>query len=273
MNKVHDYSAHVVLVFCDERRIWLLETMIGEKPRLGVLFDQEYAEKCRMLSSFTHRPLVDSHDGADLLLKYSAAGLSLQGPEGQSSPFQPSLESRPRIGRDPLLRAIHRQNALVWDLTCGWARDAVHLAYCGMQVVAVERDTVVYSLVADAIDRCQKRSPEAVKRFALHCLTAEQQLEQQTDSPPDVIYLDPMYPSKRNSASASRPAQLLQSLCNPTDDLEFLIEKSIATARYRVVVKRPHFAPVICPQNATGSVSGKRVRFDIYPSGSMVGEG
>jgi 16S rRNA (guanine1516-N2)-methyltransferase len=81
---------------------------------------------------------------------------------------------------------------------------------------------------------------------------------------PDIIYLDPMYPERKKSASVKKNMQLLQQLLGKDEDTSELLEVALLTARKRVVVKRPKSANPVTDKKPTYQVSSKNTRYDIY---------
>ena len=81
----------------------------------------------------------------------------------------------------------------------------------------------------------------------------------------DVIYLDPMFPSRTKQASVGREAQILQAFATPDHPHnDQLLTWALDTATRRVVVKRPIKASPLAGPLPTSAVKGKAVRFDIY---------
>jgi 16S rRNA (guanine1516-N2)-methyltransferase len=81
---------------------------------------------------------------------------------------------------------------------------------------------------------------------------------------PDVIYIDPMYPSRDKSALVKKDMRLLHQLAGPDTDSEQLLTTARTTALKRVVVKRPKSAPFIGNQKPTTSLESKNTRYDVY---------
>jgi len=80
---------------------------------------------------------------------------------------------------------------------------------------------------------------------------------------PDVVYLDPMFSSKRKTAER-KPLQFLRCIVGEDQTGEQLLQLALKVARKRVVVKRPSKAaplgqPPVCSHHGTG------VRYDVYP--------
>jgi 16S rRNA (guanine1516-N2)-methyltransferase len=81
---------------------------------------------------------------------------------------------------------------------------------------------------------------------------------------PDVIYLDPMYPHREKSAAVKKEMRVFQSLVGEDLDADDLLAPAIALAKYRVVVKRPSYAPPLAGKTPSTSINMKKNRFDVY---------
>ncbi|EED32442.1 conserved hypothetical protein [gamma proteobacterium NOR5-3] len=205
-----------------------------------------------------------------------------------------SMARRRRGGHNELLgKAVGWKQAHapgVLDATGGYGRDAFLLADLGCQVTVCERDPVMALLFGDALMRASASGDEwlasVVARMRLLDRDAVD-LEASVLTAVDVIYLDPMFPLDRRAAPAKEMQVLHQLLAfeaaNRHPEAEAQQAKSaseeqarnaqdaalLAWARAqdvrRVVVKRPRRAPAI-PGPAVGHcLTGKSVRFDVYP--------
>ena len=168
--------------------------------------------------------------------------------------------ARENAGADPLQKAIGKRAKTVLDATAGWCVDAAHLARCGFTVTAVERNAIVAAMLNAAHAACKNR---ALKRnlCIVHADSVAYLRAQKT--PPDVVYIDPMYPPQSKSAAAKKPLALLRMLVEPADDNAELFAEAMSIARQRVIIKRPPKAQPMQP-GKVGEVTGKLVRFDIY---------
>lgn len=169
--------------------------------------------------------------------------------------------------RQPLPRAIGRETETVADATAGFGHDAVLLALMGFDVTLVERSPVIAALLTDGVRRAlrdENIGPALGDRVRVVRADARSWLDALA-SPPDVVYLDPMFPEKRKS-SALPPlaAQLLRAVVVSTDDDHELFEVGRRVARRRVVVKRPLRADALGP-GRSHAVAGKLVRYDVHP--------
>ncbi len=85
-----------------------------------------------------------------------------------------------------------------------------------------------------------------------------------SDEPPQVVHLDPMFPSRDKSALVKKEMRLFKPLVGADDDAPELLAAALALATHRVVVKRPRKAPAIAGTQPTYSLDGKSSRYDIY---------
>ncbi|WP_297189757.1 class I SAM-dependent methyltransferase [uncultured Porticoccus sp.] len=159
------------------------------------------------------------------------------------------------------------------DLTAGLGRDGFILASLGAQVTMIERNPVIFALLADGLSRaCDTAEAEEdpalagiLQRIKTVCQDSVDYLKTLTDQQcPDVIYLDPMFPPREKSSKVKKEMQIFHQLVGP-DDTGELLTAALGKARYRVVVKRPAHAPVLNGREPGYSLKGKSTRFDIYP--------
>ncbi len=156
----------------------------------------------------------------------------------------------------------------VVDATGGLARDAFVLASLGCMVTLIERSPVIGALVDDGLKRAAA-DPETRAvinnrlrlRIGDSCkLLTEIPAEQR----PEVIYLDPMYPHRTKSALVKKEMRILRMLVGDDADAPKLLAAALATAKERVVVKRPIKAEPITGPAPSMAITGKTGRFDVY---------
>ncbi|SEL86063.1 16S rRNA (guanine1516-N2)-methyltransferase [Colwellia chukchiensis] len=152
----------------------------------------------------------------------------------------------------------------VLDATAGLGRDAFVLATLGCHVTMMERMPIVATLLEDGLARAQLSTDvnDITERMQLiHASSiADMNLAQQ----PDVIYLDPMYPHREKSAAVKKEMRVFQSLVGEDLDADHLLAPALALAKYRVVVKRPSYAPPLAGKAPSTSINMKKNRFDVY---------
>lgn len=150
------------------------------------------------------------------------------------------------------------------DATAGWGRDAAVLASFGAKVLMLERRPLIAALLQDALERQDEQSRKNLQLSLVEC-DAKSYLETLTaENYPDVIYIDPMHPTRQKSALVKKDLQALQQLLGADSDAQALLEIALTRALKRVVVKWPQqLAAILQPAS---SIPGKVVRFDIYTS-------
>jgi len=170
----------------------------------------------------------------------------------------------------PLAKAIGLKKGAtptVLDVTAGFGRDAFVLATLGCKITLIERNPLIAILLDDALTRAieDHDSKEIINRMSLINTDAITYL-QSIDSSlfPDVIYMDPMYPSREKSALVKKDMRLLHQLAGPDTDSGELLSISRQTAQKRVIVKRPKSAPFVGKQKPSTSIESKNTRYDIY---------
>ena len=232
-----------------------------------------------LLAGRFNLPLTQTKPGGDFYLMLTDRGLGLfqQGEHAPGAIYADftagPVDHRRRFGGgrgQPLARALGLkagQNPDVVDATAGLGRDAFVLATLGCKVTLCERSPVLAALLYDGLERgaAHPHTTAIVQRMTLwhgdSCaclgsLTAAQR--------PDAIYLDPMYPEKASSARVKKEMAALQQLIGADRDSRHLFEIALATARKRVVVKRPLHADNLQQHKPHCCISSKKTRFDIY---------
>ncbi len=165
----------------------------------------------------------------------------------------------------------------VLDATLGLATDAVVLTSLGCQVVGIERHPWVAALVQDALQRVASISELSwlEERFQLVAGDSTQgmaALAATADFKPQVVYLDPMFPSTEKTAQVKKEMRFFRDLVGQDLDAGLLLAQALDLASHRVVVKRPRKAPELAGKKPTFSLVGKANRFDIYALHSLQGK-
>lgn len=167
---------------------------------------------------------------------------------------------------------LNKNRALrVLDATAGLGRDAFVMASLGAQVLMFERHPVVFQLLNDGLVRFNAYRSDDLAEVSLRL--AQGAFFESTEAQafaPQVIYLDPMFPSREKSAKVKKDMALFHDLVGTDEDADNLLEPAIALAEYRVVVKRPKQAPYLAGKAPTTSLVGKSSRFDLYTKKSIV---
>lgn len=149
------------------------------------------------------------------------------------------------------------------DATAGLGEDSLLLAAAGFSVKMYEQNPTIAALLEDALLRAAEvpELSDTVSRMELvnaDSIGAMRSLKE----PPDVVYLDPMFPERKKSALIKKKFQLLQQLEMPCADEEELLGAAVAAHPYKIVIKRPLKGPYLAGIKADYSIFGKAVRYD-----------
>ena len=164
------------------------------------------------------------------------------------------------FGSLPLVKAcLAGQKVNVLDISAGFGKDALVLAYAGAKVDLVERNPLVAALLFDAFERLSNaRIKSKMSVFFSEAATYLTNLKEH----PDVVFFDPMHPERQKSALVKKNLQCLQQIIPPNDDVLDLIHLARKKCRMRLVVKWP--AKIKALLTPDFSLSGKTIRYDIY---------
>lgn len=192
--------------------------------------------------------------GAGMELRADLAGMALR--------LRPGALSRELLVRAARVRGVEAPTAV--DATAGLGEDALLLAAAGFSVTLFEKDPAIAALLRDALERAAA-VPElagVVGRMRLEetdSVAALRELHQ----PPDVVYLDPMFPERRKSAAVRKKFQLLHLLERPCEDESALLDAALAAGPRKVVIKRPPKGPHLAGARPSYALTGKAVRYDV----------
>jgi len=183
-----------------------------------------------------------------------------------------TLGYRHRYGggrNQPLAKAIGLKKGAcptILDATAGLGRDAFVLAGLNCRVHMVERSPVAAALLQDGLQRARQnpqRSSFVAERLQLLHYDAQEWLGSKSQRY-DVIYLDPMYPHRHQSALVKKEMRLLRQLVGDDLDAHCLLQTALSHANQRVVVKRPQWAPTLDDSHPHFSIHSENTRFDVY---------
>lgn len=221
------------------------------------------------------------HEGEDMTpksveLRETDAGLTLVGDNMElRCDFEEMLPRiKPgRLQQELLVKAAKvkgAQSPTAIDCTAGLGQDSFLLAAAGFTVRMFERDETIAALLEDGLSRAGNNPVVSgvAKRMSLERSDSLQYLAALAKSdevPPDVIYLDPMFPARQKSAAVKKKFQLLHVLENPCDEAEeeTLIRAAFAAGPRKVVIKRPVKGGHLAGIKPSYSITGKAIRYDV----------
>lgn len=165
------------------------------------------------------------------------------------------LARRAAQGRELLRACGAADRPAVLDAMAGWGVDGLVLAGSGCSVAMVERHPAIAALQQDLVRRSGLTG--------VLCRWGDGYRALMESTGCDVVYLDPMFPSRRKGALPGKRMQWLAELSEPDPHpLAQWLEAATARARGRVVLKRRRRDPVVRPPD--WQIVGTTVRYDVY---------
>ena len=165
--------------------------------------------------------------------------------------------------KQALAKAIglkHGATPTIIDATAGLGRDAFVLASLACHVTMLERSPVVAALLHDGLQRA-----ETIIKDHLSLIHHDaQDWLSKIEEPPDVIYLDPMYPHRKKSALVKKEMRIFREIVGEDLDSSALLEIALACPAKRVVVKRPKLATPLANKKPSFCIKSENTRFDVY---------
>lgn len=245
------------------------EEFVAQAQRAAQEYDLRFVEPGRALAEF---------GALAYLLVFSTDGVSLRClADPRRKPVRIDfLSERERWRRavptqHTLAKAIGRirgQSLRVVDATAGLGGDGLLLAQLGCTVSLCERSPVAALLLADGLRRAvvDPGLKELIEtRISLHIGDATEYLQALAAGDAiDVVYLDPMFPTRPGSALPRKEMQAFHDLIGADPDAEKLLNCALSVARRRVVVKRPRHAEPVGQRQPDFTLPGQSTRFDVY---------
>ncbi len=226
-------------------------------------------------------PLEDSN--ADFALQVSDDGLQLQQLGGDAPgpvrvDFVEGKAAHRRLfgggSGQMIAKAVGIQPGVrprVLDATAGLGKDAFVLASLGCEMSLIERQPIIAALLEDGLARGAQDLDVGGIISQMRLLTGNSidLIRRWEGEPPQVIYLDPMFPHREKTALVKKEMRLFRPLVGDDMDAPALLEAALALATHRVVVKRPRKAPSIEGAKPGYALDGKSSRYDIYPKKAL----
>lgn len=170
-----------------------------------------------------------------------------------------------------LIKAIEgrsKDKLNIIDATAGFGSDLFQIAARGHDVIAMERNLIVYLLLKDALFRAEDnpQTHPVTQHITLLYGNSYELINRYSDKS-DIIYLDPMFPPSKKSAKVQKDMQILQTLHQDDKDNDWNDSQLFDTAvkhADKVIVKRPAHGPYLNEKKPSSSLVGKSNRYDIY---------
>jgi 16S rRNA (guanine1516-N2)-methyltransferase len=170
--------------------------------------------------------------------------------------------------RDALARAagfVKGNTPSIIDATAGLGRDAFLLACLGAEVTLLERTPEVHDLLRGALARAAAEGPELAAVVARMRLMQGDARALLPGLRADAVIVDPMHPTRGNTAIVKQEMRLLRDLVGSDPDALELMQAALAADCKRVVLKWPQrAAPLEGLRKPSHSIAGKTVRYDVF---------
>ncbi|QWU99006.1 class I SAM-dependent methyltransferase [Francisella salimarina] len=155
----------------------------------------------------------------------------------------------------------------ILDTTTGLGRDTFTLAARGHRLTSLEKDSYIFVLLADALNRARQTPnlKDTANQIELINIDANEYIST-TSISFDCIYIDPMFPPRNKSAKVKQGMQVLHDIAFNNDESNTNLLKNIILSKKtkKAVVKRPINADFLFGKKPTSQLKGKTNRFDVY---------
>lgn len=240
----------------------------------------ESAQKLATELGLNLLPVGNDDENYEVLLCVGEGGVSLRA-TGKKAPgaikadfLQGATAHRRKFGGGKgqmIAKAVGMKAGIrpqVLDVTAGLGKDAFVLATLGCEMTLVERSSVIFTLLADGLNRAAQdpEVAEIISRMTLHQENSIDWMNAQIAKGVryQVVYVDPMFPHSEKSALVKKEMRVFRPVVGDDTDAEQLLDAALAIAENRVVVKRPRKAPLIGTRIPSYQLEGKSSRYDIY---------
>ena len=204
--------------------------------------------------------LIDTPEGLTLV----AGALSLRGDfAAMKDRLKPNNLNGEMLVRAARVKSPVGEASVAVDATAGLGEDSFLLAAAGFEVYLFERNETIAALLQDALTRALADPALAPVASRLHFTPGDSVAGLKALSlRPDVVYLDPMFPTRQKSGLIKKKFQILQLLERPCDDEESLLQAALAAKPSKIVIKRPAKTPILGGVKPSYSIKGNSIRYD-----------
>jgi len=265
-------------------RVAAPQAMDQTGPRIVINSASRTSERQREVVHGLRQQLgvADDVPDADLRVTVTGAGIEViaqRGPEDLvgGHPLRinwSAVNTAPGAGaslKQPIARAVGLRKGdpyrpHVVDATAGLGEDTWLLACLGCEATAIERHPLIAAMLREELaTHAAALNQRAASRITIKRGDAAELLPR-LDPRPEVVYLDPMFPTGRRGKE-KKAMRLLRVLVGDDSDADALLEAARASATRRVVVKRPNKAPPLAGAEPTATHKARALRYDVYAVG------
>jgi 16S rRNA (guanine1516-N2)-methyltransferase len=244
--------------------------------KIGILpTASDLIPRAKQLAQELNLTLTDNSTDWDYVLLVNPDSLALQNLSAKTKPLIVDFNDKKisyrlnklSIKNEAVARACglkRNQPVSIIDTTAGLGLDSFILAALGFEITLLERSPIIYALLADGLRRASAEPKLAAITNRMHLHHADAQIWLASHAKADIIYLDPMFPTRQKTALIKKEMAFCQDILVPAADTENLFTTALACALKRVVVKRPRLGLYLAQRTPSYSLTGSSSRFDIY---------
>ena len=214
------------------------EALEKEALEVAAVLELDYVERKK-------RSLARLQELYGDVLLVTKEGLVLEYASGQSFAFHPDTAIlRVKAPRDPLIDLVGSDKRFILDTTMGLASDSIVLSFAGHEVLALESQPVIHTIVArglQSFDTGNSVINQAMRRIRTRCINSLTFLKNQPDQSFDIIYCDPMF---SESITESENLSGLKPLANYQAFSEDFLAECKRVAREKIILKA-HFRDTV----------------------------
>ncbi|WP_343182522.1 class I SAM-dependent methyltransferase [Buchnera aphidicola] len=154
----------------------------------------------------------------------------------------------------------------ILDATAGLGKDAFILFSHGYNITMIERNPILSILLEDGLKRGfkDKMIGTLIKKKMKLIYASSININQMNLQKPDVIYIDPMFPSYKQKSLPKKNIKIIKKIVGSDLDSINLFHECMKFSVYKIVVKRPKTSSYISCHKPSYSIKTKKYRFDIY---------
>ena len=173
------------------------------------------------------------------------------------------------VGIDRFYKRFARLPSVI-DTTAGLGQDGWLLANLGCRITLLENSALLHCMLEQALilAAAKPQTMAIASKIELHYTEAARWLLHRNFPVADVVYLDPMFPTRLKHARVKKAMQFLHELVGPAQDADVLLSAAITAASFRVVVKRPRGAARLDADNLWSGqvtcIASPTMRYDVY---------
>lgn len=174
-----------------------------------------------------------------------------------------SLRAKKLAGEN-LLKAIGKKNKnlKIYDLTAGLGRDSLLMALAGYDVVMVEKNKLIFQMLNHAYEKLAREDNLLAKKINLVNEDNYHFVKNMSLNEDILFYLDPMFSARVKTAKVKKEMQIMQQICEKTDNLEGLI--SLCLTKAPLILKRPKFASDVINIEPHHIIFGNKINFIVF---------